>query len=358
MQVLRKGSEGPSVELLQRRLNNKILAGIVVDGDFGPNTNTAVLNFQGQRRLVVDGIVGDKTWDALLEEVRDDELTFEVPPDLKKGDRGEWVITLQEKLNARGYGPLVEDGDYGAKTRQAVWLYQESNNLEVDDEGSVDDLTWDHLMVSLRFNPPLDLLVLHQQELEKKVGVATGEHRLLTLKIAIQDLGLKEVPNGSNGGPEIAHIVDDEGNGTPPSAYWVHWGNPTYKSMPAWCAISVSYWMKTAQGTDKWQDIPFGNWFGGCTQMMKWAQKKDCWVEASSLKPGGLMQGAAFIMPRSGSGSDSGGTKGFTPGHTGLVICDNGDGTFTTIEGNTSNAVKSRTRKVSDMMGFIYWWEA
>jgi hypothetical protein len=128
--------------------------------------------------------------------------------------------------------------------------------------------------------------------------------------------------------------------------------------MPAWCAISVSYWIKTAQGTDNWRDIPFGNWFGGCTQMMKWAQRKDCWVEASSLKSGDLMQGSAFIMPRAGSGSDSGGSKGFTPGHTGLVICDNGDGTFTTIEGNTSNAVKSRVRKVSSMMGFVYWWEA
>ena len=329
MQILRKGDRGPTVELLQTRLNEKILAGLVVDGDFGPNTKIVVLNFQGQRGLVQDAIVGDKTWDVLLEEVRDES---DIPPAIKKGSQGEWVTKLQKTLNTRGYGPLAEDGDFGKKTRQAVWHYQESNNLDVDDEGFVDDLTWDHLLTSERFSPPLSLTVLHQRELEEKIGVAIGELRLQALLMAIQDLGLKEVPNGSNGGLEIAHIVDEDGDGLPPSAYWVHWGNPDYKSMPPWCAISVSYWIKTALGTDRWSDIPFGNWFGGCTQMMKWAQKKDCWVEASSLQPGDLMQGAAFIMPRSGSGSDSGGSKGWKPGHTGMVICDNKDGTFTTID--------------------------
>ena len=216
--------------------------------------------------------------------------------------------------------------------------------------------TWDHLLTSERFAPPMSLIKLHQRELEDKIGVVGGELRLLTLKMAVSDLSLKEIPNGSNGGPEIAHIVDEGGDGKPPSAYWVRLGNPHYKSMPPWCAISVSYWIKTAMGTDDWRDIPFGKWFGGCSQMMKWAKKKGCWVEAAGLDAGDLMQGAAFIMPRSGSGSDKGGTKGFTPGHTGLVLCDNGDGTFTTIEGNTSNAVKSRVRKVKDMMGFVYWW--
>jgi len=57
--VLKKGSNGPEVEELQR------LLGITVDGDFGPATELAVMKFQGQRGLKTDGIVGSKTWEKL-----------------------------------------------------------------------------------------------------------------------------------------------------------------------------------------------------------------------------------------------------------------------------------------------------
>jgi hypothetical protein len=64
MPVLRRGSQGPAVEMLQRELN---AAGYTlrVDGDFGPNTEKAVLAFQYRSNLVVDGIVGPYTWQAL-----------------------------------------------------------------------------------------------------------------------------------------------------------------------------------------------------------------------------------------------------------------------------------------------------
>lgn len=358
MQVLRKGKKGDAVKLLQTRLNDKAGAGLLVDGDFGKKTDTAVKAFQAERSLVVDGIVGDKTWDALLAEKKDPTPAAEEPPVLSKGSKGVFVVELQKRLNERGYGPLTADGDYGKKTQQSVWLYQESNNLQVDDEGTVDSVTWDHLLTSERFSPPLDLIELHRRELRDLVVGDTLQEDVV--RTAIEDLGLKEIPNGSNGGHEIAHIVDEGGPGKAPGAYWVHWGNPHFKKMPPWCAISVSYWIKATMEVDSWRDIPFGNWFGGCTQMMKWAQRKDCWVDAKDVGnvEGELEVGSAFIMPRSGSGSDAGGSKGFTPGHTGLVLADNGDGTFVTIEGNTANAVKSRTRKISDMMGFVYWWEA
>lgn len=47
-------------------------------------------------------------------------------------------------------------------------------------------------------------------------------------------------------------------------------------------------------------------------------------------------------------------TKGY--GHTGFVDKVNGDGTFTTIEGNHGDAVGTDTRKVSDMEGFGRPW--
>ena len=57
--VLKKGSNGPEVEELQR------LLGIRVDGDFGPATELAVMKIQGQIGLKTDGVVGPKTWEKL-----------------------------------------------------------------------------------------------------------------------------------------------------------------------------------------------------------------------------------------------------------------------------------------------------
>ena len=35
------------------------------DGDFGPKTHGAVMNFQRMQGLSVDGLVGDDTWTAM-----------------------------------------------------------------------------------------------------------------------------------------------------------------------------------------------------------------------------------------------------------------------------------------------------
>ncbi|MEA5619361.1 peptidoglycan-binding domain-containing protein [Cronbergia sp. UHCC 0137] len=59
--ILRFGSSGISVRILQRLLMSKGY-GVGVDGNFGPLTETAVKAFQHQRRLLVDGIVGQRTW--------------------------------------------------------------------------------------------------------------------------------------------------------------------------------------------------------------------------------------------------------------------------------------------------------
>jgi len=58
--VLTSGAEGRQVQLLQ-----KTLAGVKVDGVFGPETEAAVRAFQASRGLAVDGIVGPQTSSAL-----------------------------------------------------------------------------------------------------------------------------------------------------------------------------------------------------------------------------------------------------------------------------------------------------
>lgn len=63
--LLRTGSSGVAVELLQKYLNAITGAGLAVDGAWGPKTQTAVLNFQRFFHLATDGIVGPATWATL-----------------------------------------------------------------------------------------------------------------------------------------------------------------------------------------------------------------------------------------------------------------------------------------------------
>ena len=62
--VLRKGSKGVYVEVLQKKLNDAGYS-LAVDGDFGNKTLEAVKDYQKVNGLVVDGIVGVKTWEKL-----------------------------------------------------------------------------------------------------------------------------------------------------------------------------------------------------------------------------------------------------------------------------------------------------
>lgn len=63
--LLRKGDRGVFVKDLQVQLRNLGYALGHTDGKFGPRTRDAVMAFQADRDLQVDGLVGDKTWDAL-----------------------------------------------------------------------------------------------------------------------------------------------------------------------------------------------------------------------------------------------------------------------------------------------------
>jgi hypothetical protein len=61
MPTLNFGHSGLAVRILQQLLVASGY-GLEIDGIFGPLTETAVRAFQTQRRIVVDGIVGRKTW--------------------------------------------------------------------------------------------------------------------------------------------------------------------------------------------------------------------------------------------------------------------------------------------------------
>jgi hypothetical protein len=66
LKVLRQGSRGETVELLQAYLRGQGRYLGAVDGDFGPKTDAAVRAFQHSAGLTPDGIVGNQTWGALM----------------------------------------------------------------------------------------------------------------------------------------------------------------------------------------------------------------------------------------------------------------------------------------------------
>lgn len=115
--VIKKGSKGEAVKKLQTLLKNKGY-NIAVDGIFGNVTDTLVRQFQKSNKLTVDGIVGNKTWQAL-------EKT-ETKPILRKGSKGDWVKKVQTKLK------ITADGNFGMQTETAVKNFQKVNKLTID----------------------------------------------------------------------------------------------------------------------------------------------------------------------------------------------------------------------------------
>jgi GH25 family lysozyme M1 (1,4-beta-N-acetylmuramidase) len=60
MNTIRRGSTGPDVVAWQKIL------GLVPDGDFGPVTETATMEWQRKNEITVDGVVGPQTWAKAL----------------------------------------------------------------------------------------------------------------------------------------------------------------------------------------------------------------------------------------------------------------------------------------------------
>ncbi|MCX5400637.1 peptidoglycan-binding protein [Streptomyces sp. NBC_00102] len=126
------GSSGAQVKAVQQLLNTQGYEAGAVDGEFGSATKTAVQAFQRARGLDADGIVGAKTWTALL--------SAGATPDLRQGSTGDDVRRLQRALTAALGSTVSIDGDFGSGTATAVRTFQTDHGLTVD--GIVGTATW------------------------------------------------------------------------------------------------------------------------------------------------------------------------------------------------------------------------
>ena len=131
----------------------------VADGIFGSKTEASVKAFQKIFDLTPDGIVGQKTWYALvriytavtkLSELRSQgqqfySISWAPPNALQLGDTGEKVKLLQYMLAMLSeyipeIPPVSVDGIYGKATRAAVLAAQ--RRFRLPETGVVDPETW------------------------------------------------------------------------------------------------------------------------------------------------------------------------------------------------------------------------
>jgi hypothetical protein len=95
MVTLRLKSRGESVHILEELLVH-LGYNIKVSNYFGVDTNSAVIDFQRKNNLVVDGIVGMKTWSKLM--AAEEKLTSSNDKLLSEQDLKEFAVTYDVEL--------------------------------------------------------------------------------------------------------------------------------------------------------------------------------------------------------------------------------------------------------------------
>ncbi|MFB3812614.1 MAG: peptidoglycan-binding protein [Terriglobales bacterium] len=249
---------------------------------------------------------------------------------LAVGQSGPAVLTIQKRLNRLGCGPIAEDSQFGPETQDAVELFQARSadhyGVPLRIDGRVGPLTWAAL-----FAAPIE-------------EVTTAASPLLAQAVlaAKNEIGVTEVPPGSNRGPRVDRYLRAVGL------------NPTTGHY-SWCAAFVYWCFKEAASALKVKN-----------PVIRTAGVLDHWIRAGTAgvhrlscaecsdTPGLVKPGMIFVIS-TGSGN----------GHTGLVEAVRGN-YLTTIEGNTNDngsregigVFRRTTRKIPEInRGFVDYAE-
>lgn len=170
--ILKKGMRGDDVRRMQEMLlklgYGKLLEPDGADGDFGRNTYNAVVQFQTENGLYIDGEAGPDTLGKMQElidaenqeaaksqeAVEQNQNGSEIPkiedmiPEIgvrtiRNGDKGNTVKLAQSCLSCLGFSVSI-DGIFGNEFEKKIRQFQTDKSLEVD--GVVGEETWKQLL--------------------------------------------------------------------------------------------------------------------------------------------------------------------------------------------------------------------
>lgn len=243
-----------------------------------------------------------------------DEVELQTP--LAIGSRGIRVRRLQEWLNIRGHG-LVVDSDFGPVTAQAVGRFQTGARLPVT--GRLDNATFDRLVL------PMTRTLRRPRRGRSSLGATI---------VACAERHLRERPietGSQNCGPWVRlYMQGNDGSAWP------------------WCAGFVRFLLEQAcQKLDA--PLPIAGSFS-CDSLAAQAREAGLFVGERDAVPGAIPPGSFFLVRRTATDWT----------HVG-VVTRSGPDAFDTIEGNTNDdgsregfAVCARTRGYKDK-DFIIW---
>jgi peptidoglycan hydrolase-like protein with peptidoglycan-binding domain len=162
---IEEGKVIPRVQLVQYFLNvlsayYSSVPAVDIDGILGPQTRTAIIEFQKTMGLENTGIIDDATWNSMYNNILG--ILRALPPTavalpallypnivFRQGSEGADVLILQEYLSfistlVPDIPAVNPDGIFGPETRAAVVAFQNYYGLPAT--GAVNEATWNRIV--------------------------------------------------------------------------------------------------------------------------------------------------------------------------------------------------------------------
>jgi len=252
---------------------------------------------------------------------------------LKTGSSGADVVRLQEQLRMLGITEIGgADGDFGERTEHALRLFQAR---AVDETGA--PLEIDGIAGAKTWRALFGVRSVAAVSSDSSAASPANGFRAAVLEVAASQIGVMEVPRGSNRGPEVDQYLNSVASGL--------LGQPWCMAFIYWCFGQAANNLNVPNPAPKTAGVLRSWRLAQGKPSARILTKADVARDPTSVEPG-----MVFYI-------DTGGGTG----HAGFVTTVIG-GRLTTIEGNTNEGgsregigVFTRTRRRIDSInvGFI-----
>lgn len=148
VKILRYGSTGIDVELLQSTLKKIGFYNGKIDGIFGNHTQDAVYNFQREFGIKADGVVGEQTWNKLMPYINGTVGNI-VPTDMSYPYR----IMMMNINSLKNKYPFIVVGNYGESVleRKIPYIKLGVGEKQVFYSASMHANEWINSVVMMKF---------------------------------------------------------------------------------------------------------------------------------------------------------------------------------------------------------------